>query len=115
VERTNPKLAPRAGSLGLPISQGELGCARGDRRRPEAPPDNAKVAIIKGRHVDPPVDRSYAEMAVHYDMAALPTRPRKPKHKVKVEAAVLIVKSMVLALRATCAIASRSRAIGVNR
>jgi hypothetical protein len=37
------------------------------------------VAIIKGRHFDPPVDRSYAEMAVHYDMAALPTRPRKPK------------------------------------
>ena len=47
-------------------------------------PDNAKVAVIKACHFDPVVNRSYAEMAAHYDMAVLPARPRKPKDKAKV-------------------------------
>jgi transposase len=59
-------------------------------------PDNAKVAVIKACHFDPVVNRSYAEMAAHYDMAVLPARPRKPKDKAKVEAAVLIVERWLL-------------------
>src|SRR6201984_3477307 len=54
-------------------------------------PDNAKVAVIKACHFDPVVNRSYAEMAAHYDMAVLPARPRKPKDKDKGEAAGLVV------------------------
>jgi len=59
-------------------------------------PDNAKVAVIKACRYDPQVNRSYAEMAAHYDMAVLPARPRKPKDKAKVEAAVLIIERWLL-------------------
>jgi transposase len=55
-------------------------------------PDNAKVAVLKACLYDPQVNRTYAEMAAHYDTAILPTRPRKPRDKAKVEAGVLIVE-----------------------
>jgi hypothetical protein len=35
-------------------------------------------------------------MAAHYDTAILPTRPRKPRDKAKVEAAVLIMERWIL-------------------
>jgi transposase len=59
-------------------------------------PDNAKVAVIKACLYEPQVNRTYAEMAVHYDTAILPARPRRPRDKAKVEAAVLIVKRWLL-------------------
>jgi len=59
-------------------------------------PDNAKVAVIKACLYDPQVNRTYSEMAAHYDMAVLPARPRKPKDKAKVEAGVLIVERWLL-------------------
>jgi transposase len=59
-------------------------------------PDNAKVAVIKACLYDPEVNRSYCEMAAHYGMAVLPARPRKPRDKAKVEAAVLIVERWLL-------------------
>jgi transposase len=59
-------------------------------------PDNAKVAVIKACHFDPHVNRTYAEMAAHYDMAILPARPKKPRDKAKVESAVLIVERWLL-------------------
>jgi transposase len=59
-------------------------------------PDNAKVAVIKASFHDPQIHRTYAEMAAHYDMAVLPARPRKPKDKAKVEAAVLIVERWLI-------------------
>jgi transposase len=59
-------------------------------------PDNAKVAVIKACLYDPQVNRTYAEMAAHYDTAILPTRPRKPRDKAKVEAGVLIVERWLL-------------------
>src|SRR3546814_5334577 len=55
-------------------------------------PDNAKVAVIKACLYDPQVNRSYAEMARHYGATCLPTRPRKPRDKAKVEACVGIVE-----------------------
>ena len=51
-------------------------------------PDNPKVAIIKACFYDPQVNRTYGEMAAHYDTALLPARPRRPRDKAKVEAAV---------------------------
>jgi len=54
-------------------------------------PDNAKTAVIKAC-----LDRTYTEMAAHYDTAILPTRPRKPRDKAKVEAAVLIMERWIL-------------------
>jgi hypothetical protein len=38
-----------------------------------------------------------ADMAAHYDTTVLPTRPRKPRDKGKVEGAVLIVERWILA------------------
>jgi transposase len=59
-------------------------------------PDNAKVAVVKACLYDPEVNRSYAEMAAHYGMAVLPARPKKPRDKAKVEAAVLIVERWLI-------------------
>src|SRR6202453_2979600 len=59
-------------------------------------PDNTKTAVIKARLYDPQVNRTYAEMAAHYDTAILPARPRRPRDKAKVEQAVLIVERWLL-------------------
>src|SRR6202043_1765011 len=55
-------------------------------------PDNTKVAVIKACLYEPQVNRTYAEMAAHYDTAVLPARPGRPRDKAKVEVAVLIVE-----------------------
>jgi transposase len=44
-------------------------------------PDNTKLAVIKACLYEPQVNRSYAEMAAHYDTAILPARPRRPRDK----------------------------------
>jgi transposase len=59
-------------------------------------PDNPKVAVIRACFYDPQINRTYAEMAAHYDTAILPARPRKPRDKAKVEAAVRIVERWLL-------------------
>lgn len=59
-------------------------------------PDNTKTAIVKACFYDPQVNRTYADMAAHYGTALLPARPRKPRDKAKVEAAVLIVERWLL-------------------
>jgi transposase len=58
-------------------------------------PDNTKTAVIKACLYDPQVNRTYAEMAAHYDTAILPARPRRPRDKAKVEQAVLIVSASI--------------------
>jgi transposase len=60
-------------------------------------PDNARVAVIKACLYEPQINRTYAEMAARYGTAVLPTRPRRPRDKAKVEAAVLIVERWILA------------------
>src|SRR5438105_6005786 len=59
-------------------------------------PDNAKTAVIKACLYEPSVNRTYTEMAAHYDTAILPTRPCRPRDKAKVEAAVLIMERWIL-------------------
>ena len=59
-------------------------------------PDNPKVAIIKACFYDPQVNRTYGELAAHYDTAILPARPRRPRDKAKVEAAVRIAERWLL-------------------
>jgi transposase len=59
-------------------------------------PDNTKVAVIKACLYEPQVNRTYAEMAAHYDTAILPARPYRPRDKAKVEAAVLIIERWLL-------------------
>jgi transposase len=52
--------------------------------------------VIKACRYDPQVNRSYAAMAEHYGSAVLPARPRRPRDKAKVEAAVRIVECWLL-------------------
>ncbi len=59
-------------------------------------PDNAKVAVIKACFYEPSVNRTYEEMLAHYQTTALPARPRKPRDKPKVEAAVRIMERYLL-------------------
>jgi transposase len=59
-------------------------------------PDNTKTAVIKACLYDPQINRTYADLAAHYDTAILPARPRRPRDKAKVEQAVLIVERWLL-------------------
>jgi transposase len=43
------------------------------------------------------INRTYADLATHYDTAVVPARPHKPKDKAKVEGAVLLVERWILA------------------
>ncbi len=61
-------------------------------------PDNLKSGVKHADRYEPNVNRTYFEMASHYGSAILPTRPRKPKDKAKVEAAVLLTERWILAV-----------------
>lgn len=60
-------------------------------------PDNLRSAVTKPDRYTPQINETYAEMAAHYQTAVLPARPRKPKDKALVEAAVLLVQRWILA------------------
>ena len=65
--------------------------------------DNLKAGVIKPLWFEPTVNPTFEAMAEHYDTTVLPTRPRKPRDKGKVEGAVLIVERWILArLRNQC-------------
>jgi len=65
--------------------------------------DNLKSGVIKPLWFEPTVNPTFEAMAEHYDTTVLPTRPRKPRDKGKVEGAVLIVERWILArLRNQC-------------
>jgi transposase len=59
--------------------------------------DNIKSGIIKACFYEPAVNRTYAEMAAHYDTAIVPARPYKPRDKAKVEVAVLVATRWIIA------------------
>ena len=61
-------------------------------------PDNLKSAVDKACRYEPEINRSYAELAVHYGIVVLPARPYKPKDKAKAEVAVQIVERWILAV-----------------
>ena len=59
--------------------------------------DNLKAGVTKACFYDPAINRTYGDMANHYDTAIVPARPRKPKDKAKVEGAVLLAERWILA------------------
>ena len=59
--------------------------------------DNLKAGVTAVCRYEPGINRTYQELAEHYDTAILPTRPRRPRDKAKVEVAVQIVQRFVLA------------------
>ena len=59
--------------------------------------DNLKSGIAKTCFYEPAVNRTYAEMAAHYDTAVVPARPYKPRDKAKVEVAVQVATRWIVA------------------
>ena len=60
-------------------------------------PDNLKAGVTRADYYDPEINRTFADMAEHYDVAVLPTRVAKPKDKAKVENAVLNTQRRIIA------------------
>ena len=60
-------------------------------------PDNTKTAVTKVNYYDPKLNRTYRDMAAHYNVAIIPARPRKPRDKAPVETAVQIVERRIIA------------------
>jgi transposase len=59
--------------------------------------DNLKAGITKACFHEPAVNRTYADLARHYDTAVVPARPYKPRDKAKVEVAVQLTERWILA------------------
>ena len=59
--------------------------------------DNLKSGITKACFHEPAVNRTYADLASHYDTAVVPARPYKPRDKAKVEVAVQIAERWIRA------------------
>lgn len=60
-------------------------------------PDNLKSGVKQACRYEPLMTQTYAEMLEHYDTAALPARPYKPRDKAKVEVGVQIVERWIIA------------------
>ena len=59
--------------------------------------DNLKAGITKACFYEPAVNRTYADLAAHYDTAVVPARPYKPRDKAKVEVGVLLAERWIIA------------------
>jgi len=59
--------------------------------------DNLKSGVTKACFYEPTINRTYSDMAAHYNTAIVPARPYKPKDKAKVEGAVLIAQRWIVA------------------
>jgi transposase len=60
-------------------------------------PDQLKSGVTTACRYEPGVQRTYEEMALHYDTTVLPARPASPRDKAKVEVAVQIAERWILA------------------
>ena len=60
-------------------------------------PDNLKTAIIKNTRDDLVFNRTYNEMAEHYNTAVIPARPVSPKDKPNAEGAVGVISTWIIA------------------
>ena len=59
--------------------------------------DNLRSGITKACFYEPAVNRTYAEMATHYNTAIVPARPYRARDKAKVEVAVQIATYFIIA------------------
>jgi transposase len=60
-------------------------------------PDNPRTGVDRACRYEPDLNRTYHEMAQHYSVAVLPTRPYKPRDKAKVEVGVQLVQRWIVA------------------
>jgi len=59
--------------------------------------DQLRSGVTKPCRYEPGLQRTYEDLATHYDTAVMPARPRKPQDKAKVESAVLVAQHWILA------------------
>ncbi len=55
-------------------------------------PDNQKTGVTSASNYEPELNPAYTALAEHYGCLVLPTRPRKPRDKAKVENGVLFAE-----------------------
>lgn len=60
-------------------------------------PDNLKSGVKSACYYDPEINRTFADMAEHYNVAVIPARAGKPRDKAKVENAVLQAQRRIVA------------------
>jgi len=60
-------------------------------------PDNLKTGVERADWFNPLINRTYHEMAEHYDTAVVPARIRKPQDKPNVEGTVGIISTWIIA------------------
>lgn len=60
-------------------------------------PDNCKTGVLRNTLDDLVINEQYRRMAEHYGCAVVPARPRKPRDKGSVEAAVGLVERQAMA------------------
>lgn len=60
--------------------------------------DNLKSAVFKADRYEPELNEAFERFALHYSTVIVPTRPRKPKDKSRVESAVNITYKRIYAL-----------------
>jgi len=60
-------------------------------------PDNTRTGVNRACRYEPELNRTYHELAMHYGVGVLPTRPYKPRDKAKVETGVQIVERWIVA------------------
>jgi transposase len=60
--------------------------------------DNLKSAVIRSSKYEPTLNEAFSDFILHYNMAALPAGPYKPKHKALVEGVVKIIYRTIYAV-----------------
>lgn len=60
-------------------------------------PDNLKSAVSRPCRYEPDLNPTYQDLAMHYGVAVMPARVRKPRDKAKVEVGVQVVERWILA------------------
>ncbi len=60
-------------------------------------PDNLKSGVSKACRYEPDLNPTYHDFALHYGVAIVPTRVKRPKDKAIVENGVLVVERWILA------------------
>jgi len=60
-------------------------------------PDNLKAGVKDPLYWEPDINPTYQEMALHYGVAVIPARVKKPRDKAKVEVGVQVVERWIIA------------------
>jgi len=58
--------------------------------------DNLKSGVTRACFYEPKINRTYADLAAHYDTAIIPARPYRPRDKAKVEVGVQLMQRWII-------------------